>query len=135
MHVKHKRCIRTATVVFLSSVFLYASDSTVSSIVPTLTARAVLERAEWIFAHAHAVSYNHPKNLSEEQVWYEQNVLHVETDCSGFISNLLYTMARESYDAAARKRTYMFHPNAADYADFFCGTFAEQSRIGLDCSF
>ena len=77
-------------------------------------------KAEEIFEKATEVHYRHLKEEAHEQVQELNTGYRSETDCSGFVSYVVNSVAPRHY-AYLRNLTHRSHPHAALYARFFKG--------------
>lgn len=78
----------------------------------------VYARAEEIFERANVVHYRHLHEDVQKQVWQSANSYECCTDCSGFVSYVINSVAPSHYSYVCRL-TQRRYPHAAVYARFF----------------
>jgi hypothetical protein len=102
-------------------------------VAPNAVATKVYRKAQEVFENAVDVSYMHLHEGAKNQVQRMGSGYEVSTDCSGFASYVLDSVAPAHY-AAIRERTERSYPQAKTYAEFFHSLNrqrAEQGWLGL----
>lgn len=101
---------------------LYAPAEQKTASTLSATAQAAFAEADSIFQHATNVRYEHNHTTADKQVLTHGNSLTADTDCSGFISHVLFDTAPKQYEAI-EKALHNFpiknYPKAADFENFF----------------
>jgi cell wall-associated NlpC family hydrolase len=87
-----------------------------------------LSKATWIFDNTRQNHYDHTPGSAKKQVEVEEGNVTTETDCSGFISYVLTTVARKHYEEVLDFNGGR-RPRADNYAQFFA-QLSSQPRNG-----
>lgn len=97
---------------------------------PSALARLVYEKANSIFENAQKVHYRHVSKRASDQVFMDnQGCLVVDSDCSGFISYVLHSVAPRQYKAVWLSQS-LAHPKAKAYAEFFADLSTKEVQDG-----
>ena len=90
----------------------------------------IFAKADQIFEDVTNNHYRHMHEKADEQVTFsDQSHCSALTDCSGFVSYLLNTIAPKQYEIVSQ-RTGRSHPRARDYATFITSLTPEKSENG-----
>lgn len=90
----------------------------------TPVAQKAIDLARRVFLSADVVRYMHNHVPAADQVTVDDNGLVARTDCSGFISYLLHTVAPRHYRAVRQCQPSADYPQAKTWARFF-GTLSD----------
>lgn len=89
------------------------------------------DNAELLFNQATIVHYRHVKKYPKYLIKYDDNHgCEIITDCSGFVSYLLYSLFPEHYKEINKVQHSGPYPLSKNYADFFSGLDAENPSDG-----
>ena len=92
-------------------------------------AEHIYDKAEEIFEHTTFSCYEHLHEGAQEQVQQIAGSYQITTDCSGFVSYVVRSVAPEHY-AVLRVRTRSSYPHAKIFATFFRQLTKESSANG-----
>lgn len=88
--------------------------------------QALYEKAEAVFNDANEVSYEHCHRPAKDQVVCNGQHCHTHTDCSGFVSYVLHSVAPKQYAEVRDMQPRHPYPQARIYANFF-GSLSSQT--------
>jgi hypothetical protein len=96
---------------------------------PSSLGGKALSVADWVFDNTSENHYAHVHGKADKQVIIHEGKVISNTDCSGFINNILKTAAPKHYEMVV-KFNQGKRPIAATYNDFFAGLDAARSKHG-----
>jgi hypothetical protein len=97
---------------------------------PNRLAKSFFNKADSIFEAANAVQYEHLHAPATEQVRFTGGGCAVETDCSGFVSNVLHSVSAKHYLIIREMQPKHGYPQAKIYAKFFSELPKDQALDG-----
>jgi hypothetical protein len=88
-----------------------------------------LSKAQYVFDNTKQNHYAHSSGTAEDQVVIDNGTLASDTDCSGFVSFVVKSIARKHYETVVSFADG-HRPRAESYAEFFAGLSPSQANKG-----
>ncbi len=108
-----------------------AADNQASAGASNQLAQAAYEKANWVFNNVRTDHYQHKSAPAREQVLsFQDGTCEANTDCSGFISYVIESVAHKHYTPIKRMQNNWAHPQAKTYARFFGGLGTAEASDG-----
>jgi cell wall-associated NlpC family hydrolase len=91
--------------------------------------KRALAKAQYIFDNTSHNSYAHTSGPADDQILDQNGSVTSDTDCSGFVSFIIKTIARKHYEEIVSANNGK-RPKAGDYAEYFATLRAGQAQDG-----
>jgi hypothetical protein len=113
-----------------STVAVESKSTTATIEAPNALSAKIFAKADQVFDDVTNNHYRHLHEKADEQVTFsDQSHCSVSTDCSGFVSYLVNSIAPKQYEMVLQK-SGRSHPRARDYATFITSLTPEKSENG-----
>lgn len=108
-----------------------AEPITASTAIDTSIGEKALKLAQTIFQSANVVRYTHNEVPASEQVFTDTDgTVEARTDCSGFVSYIVHSVAPRHYKVVRRREPQASYPQAKIWARFFDTLDSSQPQDG-----